>query len=141
MPNSVEKFEAGSPNIYAIAGLYKSIEFINKIGICEIYKREKSLTAKLKKIIRSFDNIKIIGDSEGVSIVSCVFKDYSPDEIGYILSKMNISVRTGLHCAPLAHKFFGTLPSGTVRFSLSYFNSCNDLDMLENALNVIKNSI
>ena len=51
---------------------------------------------------------------------------------------MNIAFRSGLHCAPLAHRFNGTFPSGTVRFSVGYFNTDEDFDMLDNALSYIE---
>jgi selenocysteine lyase/cysteine desulfurase len=70
--------------------------------------------------------------------VSCVFEGYSSDNIGQILSEQNVAVRTGLHCAPYAHKFIGTFPAGTVRFSVSYFNSDEDFEKLEAALEYIE---
>jgi selenocysteine lyase/cysteine desulfurase len=51
---------------------------------------------------------------------------------------MDIAVRTGLHCSPLAHKFFDTFPAGTVRFSIGYFTSDEDLERLDSALRYIE---
>ena len=51
---------------------------------------------------------------------------------------MDIAVRTGLHCSPMTHKFFGTFPAGTVRFSIGYFTSQKDLEKLEEALRYIE---
>lgn len=72
-----------------------------------------------------------------VGVVSCVFEGYSSDNIGQILSEKNIAVRTGLHCAPLAHKFLGTFPAGTVRFSVGYFNTDAEFECLRAALDYI----
>lgn len=139
MPNLVpEKFEAGSLNIYAIAGLNASIKWIKDTQIQNIRKREQELTDELIDILSSYKDLRMFVGDESVSIVSCIFDNYSPDEMGYILSKKNICVRTGLHCAPLAHKAIGSLPTGTVRFSLSYFNTKDDLYALDKELKYIR---
>ena len=78
----------------------------------------------------------VLGGSIGV--VSCVFEDYTPDEIGRILAERDIAVRTGLHCAPDAHRSLGTFPVGTVRLSVGAFNTDADFVMLEAALEVIE---
>lgn len=104
-----------------------------------IIKRE--IFSKLVKILSSYSNIEIIGYRERekqVGVISCRFKGYSADEIGQVLSDMDIAVRTGLHCSPLAHKFFDTFPAGTVRFSIGYFTSDEDLERLDSALRYIE---
>ena len=95
---------------------------------------------KLISILSKYDNLKIISckDAESVGVVSCVFDGYSSDNIGKILSDNDVAVRSGLHCAPFAHKFLGTFPAGTVRFSVSYFNTDEDFDILESALDYIE---
>ena len=69
--------------------------------------------------------------------MSCLFDGYSSDEIGQILSQNNIAVRTGLHCSPYAHKYIGTFPAGTVRFSVGFFNNESDFEKLNEILNYI----
>lgn len=136
-----EKYEAGSHNILSISGLNSALKWIKKIGIEEIHKKERKVFLKLIKILSSYSNIEIIGYKERerqVGVVSCIFKNYSADEIGYVLSEMGVAVRTGLHCSPLAHKFFNTFPAGTVRFSIGYFTSDEDLEKLESALKYIE---
>lgn len=118
-----EKFKAGSLNVLAIASLNESIKLINRTEIDVIFKKEKDLLYKLRQSLSQFRNIKMIGENQGIEIVSCVFETYSPDEIGEILNQREVFVRTGLHCSPVAHKFLGTFPAGTVRFSLGYFNT------------------
>lgn len=84
--------------------------------------------------------MKIIGDErmdEMIGVVSCLFDGYACDDIGHVLSNHDIAVRTGLHCAPFAHRFLDTFPSGTVRFSVSYFNTQEDFAKLDAALSVI----
>ena len=132
------RYEAGSLNVLSIAGLHASIDWIDKTGIKNIREKEQHLTQCLKSSIREFNNIEIIGDSDrGIGVVSCLFSGYSPDNIGQILNKRGVAVRTGLHCAPLSHKFLGTFPSGTVRFSIFYFNTDEDIVNLKEDLKYI----
>ena len=88
--------------------------------------------------------MKIIGAYEGnqyVGIVSCLIEGVSSDSAGSIFDRCNIAVRTGLHCAPLAHKFLHTYPAGTIRFSVNYFTSDKDFEELEEALKVIDSNL
>lgn len=132
------KYEAGSHNISAISGLNASLKWIHGIGIENIYNKEQELTQRLIDIIEKHENVSIIKPHNYIGVVSCVFYGYSSDNIGQVLNENDIAVRTGLHCAPYAHKFLGTFPAGTVRFSLSYFNSDDDFDRLEQALEYIE---
>ena len=137
LPETIpERYEVASPNIAAIAGLYASLVWIQKTGIQNISKQEKYNKEKLLSTIKEFPNIKVIdtSNSDSIGVVSCIFEGYSSDNIGQILSDQNIAVRTGLHCAPHAHQFLGTFPSGTVRFSVSYFNTDADFEKLQAAL-------
>ena len=142
MPKTVpERYEAGSRNIQAVAGLNAALKWILEQGVENIYQKEKEYTVKLIDIIKNYSNIKIIGykDSESnIGVVSCLFDGYSSDNIGQVLNEQEIAVRTGLHCSPTAHEFLGTAPEGTVRFSLSYFNNENDLDALNEVLEYIE---
>ena len=63
------------------------------------------------------------------------------DEVGRVLGEKGVTVRTGLHCAPTAHKFLGSFPSGLVRFSVSCFTSEEDFEALEEALDYIDEEI
>ena len=135
------KYEGGSHNILAISGLNASLKWLKNIEIENIYKREKEIFNKLISLLKTYENIEIVGYREAkeqVGVVSCVFKGYAPDEIGQVLSDMDIAVRTGLHCSPYAHEFFGTFPAGTVRLSVSYFTTDDELDKLKVALDYIR---
>ena len=115
-----------------------------KISIERIYEKEKENHSKLISVLEGFDNIKIIAPpvtTKTIGVVSCIFDGYSSDNIGQVLIRQGIEVRTGLHCSPLAHKFLGTFPEGTVRFSVGYFNNDNDFEVLEKALNLIRNNL
>jgi len=135
-----ERYEVGSQNIMAIAGLHAALTWIKKTDIECIHLKEKENLNKLLNILSSYENIKIIipADSvERIGVVSCTFYGYSSDNIGQILSEHGLEVRTGLHCAPFAHKFLGTFPAGTVRFSVGFFNTEDDFTMLRQALDYI----
>lgn len=141
MPDEIPtRYEAGSHNIQAIAGLNSALKWINKIGISEINNREQMNRSRLVDLLKKFDNIMFIEPKNSIGVVSCNFKNYSSDSIGKVLSDLNIAVRTGLHCAPYAHKFLGTFPAGTVRFSVGYFNSNEDFETLENAFDFIEDN-
>lgn len=141
LPDSVpERYEVGSPDIFAISGLYASLEWIKSVGITRIYKKEQENFKRLVELLSEYRNISLIstGKAESIGVVSCIFEGYSSDNIGNILSEHNVAVRTGLHCAPFAHQFLGTFPSGTVRFSVSYFNTDEDFEILKEALDFIE---
>ena len=76
-----------------------------------------------------------------VGIVSCVIDGISSDSAAGIFDRCGIAVRTGLQCAPLAHRFLGTFPAGTVRMSVSCFTSDDDFQQLQAALDYIEDNI
>lgn len=137
LPASIpERYEVASPNIMAISGLNASLKWIKTVGIQSIYDKEQSNRRKLVDLLSKYSFISLVDtkNSEAIGVVSCLFEGYSSDNVGQILSEQNVAVRTGLHCAPVAHKFLGTFPSGTVRFSVSYFNTDRDFTLLQAAL-------
>lgn len=134
-----EKYEVGSLNTPAIASLYYSLTWLLGQNIGQVRKVEEENRQKLYKLLTKYGNIKIHGYSaNSVGIISCTFDGVSPDNIGNILAENNIAVRTGLHCSPNAHKFLGTFPAGTVRFSVNYFTTDSDFAELEKALDYIE---
>ncbi len=141
MPVCSKRFEAGSQNILSIAGLNAALRWNFEIGIKSIRDRELETTEKLLQLIQKYYNITILRAGEedsNIGVISCLFDGYGSDSIGQILSEHDISVRTGLHCAPLAHKFMRTAPDGTVRFSISYFTRDEDLLALKSVLDYIQ---
>jgi cysteine desulfurase family protein len=143
LPNSIpEKFEVGSLNIHAISGLNAALKWININTIENIFEKEEENKKELISILENYSNITIIGKAmNSIGVVSCIFKGFSPDNIGKILNEQGISVRTGLHCSPSAHSTIGTFPAGTVRFSVSFFNTKEDFDLLRRALDYIQENI
>lgn len=137
LPESIpERYEVASPDIMAISGLNASLKWIQEMGIQTIYEREQANRKRLVNLLSKYTDISVVDtkDSKAIGVVSCLFEGYSSDNVGQFLSKQKVAVRTGLHCAPIAHKFLGTFPAGTVRFSVSYFNTDQDFDLLEAAL-------
>ena len=142
MPRDIVSMsEIGSQNIYAIAGLKASTEWILSKGLHEIEKAEQSNAKTLEDLLRRHSNIEIVGrskEADFVGLFSARFEGYSPDEIELILGNAGISVRSGLHCSPFAHRFLQTLPSGTVRFSVSALTTEEDFNELEKQLALIE---
>jgi cysteine desulfurase/selenocysteine lyase len=132
------KFEAGTPNIADVVAIKTAIEYVNTLGKENIHAYEMELlhyaTEKLEKI----DNVKIIGTaSEKTSVVSFVINGLHHFDAGMMLDAQGIAVRTGHHCAqPLMHRF-GI--EGTVRISLSVYNTKEEIDIFIEALNTIIN--
>ena len=145
MPNDLpEKFEMGTLNISGIAGLNAALKWNLDVGIEEIAMKEKYNRSKLLSILEGFDWLKVVGNvpsNQYVGIVSCVIRGISSDSTSVIFSEQGIAVRTGLHCAPLAHKFLNTFPAGTVRFSVGYHTSDDDFEELETALDYIEGEL
>lgn len=145
MPDSLpERYEMGTSNIAGIAGLNAALQWSQEIGLQKIFEHEQQNRKKLLDILSQYDFITVVGNSpeqQYVGIVSCLFEGISSDVAGNLLSKQGVSVRTGLHCAPLAHKFLGTYPAGTIRFSVGYFTLQEDFDALYEALDAIEDNL
>ena len=138
MPDDIPvKYEAGSHNSTAIAGLNASLKWLLENGIDNIYQTELTHYKRLIDLLSSYENVKLYLPENGLGVVSCNFDGYNSSEIGQVISK-KLAIRSGLHCAPFAHKFIGTFPSGTVRFSVSYFNTDHDFEVLEEMLDFIE---
>lgn len=139
-----ERYEMGTLNTVGIAGLYASVNWILAHGVDALFKEEHEKRSKLLSILQAFDFIKVIGNRSGddfVGIVSCLIQGISSDSAGEIFSNNNIAVRTGLQCAPLAHRFLKTFPAGTIRFSVNAFTSDADFDELREVLEFISDNL
>lgn len=145
MPDSLpERFEVGTMNISGVAGLNAALEWIEEVGRTNIYAAEAAHRERLLKMFSEYSYIHVVGNEpsrEYVGIVSCLFDSVGSDSAGALLSRLGISVRTGLHCAPSAHKFLGTYPAGTIRFSVSYFTSDEEFRQLKKALDIIEDEL
>jgi cysteine desulfurase family protein len=124
-------YESGTPNIIGIAGLNSGVRYILKKGIMQIHQQEMSLTEKLISGLTEIPGVTLYGKAgieNRVAVVSFTVQNQSPSDIGLILDEeYDLMCRVGLHCSPAAHKTIGTFPIGTVRFSLSIFNTDKDI--------------
>ncbi|MBE6617770.1 MAG: aminotransferase class V-fold PLP-dependent enzyme [Ruminococcaceae bacterium] len=128
-----ERLEAGTLPLAAIAGLNAGMKWVLEIGQDRIHAYEKMLSDIVSRESRRVNGIKIYGKAGG-PVVSFNILGHSPAKIGEYLSSRGICVRTGYHCAPLAHKTVGSFESGSVRIGLSYMNRPSDIYTLFESL-------
>jgi cysteine desulfurase/selenocysteine lyase len=160
-----DALESGTQNNVGIAGLGAGADFILKEGVGKIRKHEEELTSAFLKALHDVPGLTIYGPlkaEEQTSTVSITFDTILPTgtehvfsgcgsinlgwleegvslgEAGNLLNnEYDIFVRVGLHCAPLAHQTLGTYPDGTVRLSMGYFNSLEEIEIAAKAVREI----
>lgn len=127
------KFEAGTPNIAGGIGLAAAIAYMNNIGIDKIEAHEHELLAYATKEIKQIEGVRIIGEAENkASVLSFVVEGTHPSDIGMIIDKLGIAIRTGHHCTePLMDRFE---IHGTARASFAFYNTFAEVDLFINAL-------
>lgn len=133
MPDHLpDRFEAGTPNVLGIYGLFGALSA--KVIPCFSFDDFKELLNRIG-YLTSFRLVRAANPANQAFLFSITSSRYSPSELSSLLFKRySIETRSGLHCAPLAHKTLGTFPAGSVRFSLSKFHSSDDLAYLYQAL-------
>lgn len=133
-----ERLEAGTMNTPGLAGLNEGVKFIQSETLEKIRAHELKLCSELRRGLTGIPGIVLHGPSseeQAVGIVSFTMEGMDSGELGFILEQtFGILCRTGLHCAPLAHRSLGTFPHGTVRLSPGYFNSISDVSFLLEAI-------
>lgn len=120
-----DRLEAGTHNVPGIAGLLAGVRFVRKRGLASICERERRLALLAAEGLRTVPDLRIFalpGLRDQAGVLSIVPAKKDVEEIGEALAEQGIAVRTGLHCAPLAHRSAGTLDTGTIRLSFSDFN-------------------
>jgi cysteine desulfurase / selenocysteine lyase len=127
------KFEAGTPNIEAGICLANAIDYINEVGLNNISLYETELLKYATQVLSDVEGIRIIGTSkEKSSVISFLLDGAHPYDVGVILDKLGIAVRTGHHCTqPLMERF--AIP-GTVRASIAMYNTKEEIDTLALAI-------
>jgi len=122
-----DKFESGTMNTPGIAGLKAGVEFIEKTGLKKIRKHELKLSKKFIQGLKSNNKVKIFGPVDHKKQTPTISIQYDKNDLGEMSYKLDekygIMTRSGLHCAPLAHKTINSFPEGTLRFSIGYFNT------------------
>jgi len=134
------KFEAGTPNIVGGLGLAAAIDYMNKIGITNIEAYEHELLNYATEKIKKIEGVRIIGEAANkASVLSFLVDGIHPSDIGMIIDKLGIAIRTGHHCTePLMNRF--DIP-GTARASFAFYNTKEEIDTfilaLERALKML----
>ena len=127
------RFEAGTPNISGVIGLASAIEYLTKIGMENIYKHEKDLLDYATQEIKKIENVKVIGNAgDKTSVLSFVVDNIHPHDIGTIMDKHGVAIRTGHHCTQPIMDFY-EIPA-TARASFGIYNSKQDIDEMINAI-------
>lgn len=138
MPTALE---AGTLNGHGIAGLGAALSWIEKTGMDRIRQRELSLMRRFYEGVSCIPGVMVYGDfetDERTPIVSLNILDYDSSEVSDELSMVyGIITRPGAHCAPLMHRSLGTVEQGAVRFSFSYYNTEEEVDLAINAVRVL----
>ena len=127
------KFEAGTPDYVATHGLATAINYIESIGIDNISAHEKELTGYCMKKLSEIDGMRIFGTSAHKdAVVSFLVKDIHHLDMGTLLDRLGIAVRTGHHCAQPLMDRLGI--QGTVRASFALYNTKEEIDILANGI-------
>jgi cysteine desulfurase/selenocysteine lyase len=121
------KFEAGTPHISGAIGLAAAINYVNAIGINNISEYENELQVYATKRLSEIDGLRIIGTAANkAAVISFVVDGLHPFDIGVILDKQGIAVRTGHHCTQPLWNIYGL--QGTVRVSFAFYNTIEEID-------------
>lgn len=127
------KFEAGTPNISGGIAFATAIEYLNKIGFDQIATYENELLEYATQKLKSIEGLKIYGTSkQKTSVISFNIGDIHPYDVGVIIDKLGIAVRTGHHCTQPLINFY-KIP-GTIRASFAFYNTFDEIDKLYEAL-------
>ncbi|MFP5043042.1 family 2A encapsulin nanocompartment cargo protein cysteine desulfurase [Parasediminibacterium sp. JCM 36343] len=123
------RFEAGTGNIADAVGLGAALDYVNKLGIDNIYRYEHYLLEYATHLLNGVPGLKLIGTAKDkTSVMSFILDGYTNDQVGQALNQEGIAVRTGHHCAQPILRRFGL--ESTVRPSLAFYNTCSDIDRL-----------
>jgi cysteine desulfurase/selenocysteine lyase len=134
------KFEAGTPNIAGVIGLGAAVDYINTIGYATISKHEADLLQYAQEKLSGIEGLKAIGTAaEKASVFSFIIEGVHPYDVGSILDKLGVAVRTGHHCTQPVMDYF-KIP-GTIRASFAFYNTFEEIDILFNALSKAVNML
>jgi cysteine desulfurase/selenocysteine lyase len=132
-----EKFEAGTPPIAEIIGLGAAIDFVNHLGFSFIHQKEEELLNKMQSEFNQRSDLFVYGNLKNkVPIFAFNLKNVHPHDLGQILDKEGVAIRTGHHCTQPIMKLFKT--SAMARASLSFYNSMEDIEQFFQAIDKAK---
>ena len=121
-----DRLESGTHNMPGIAGLLEGVRFVQSRGLREISDRERRMALVMAEGLREIRKMRVFaapGLRNQTGVLSIVPEGQDVESVGQMLSEREVAVRTGIHCAPLAHRSAGTLDTGTIRLSFSDFNT------------------
>jgi cysteine desulfurase/selenocysteine lyase len=128
------KFEAGTPHISGAIGLAAAVRYIQHVGVSTIAAHEAALLAKATAVVQSVPGVQLVGTaSQKASVVSFVMDGVHPHDIGTIVDREGVAIRTGHHCAQPVMDRYG-IPA-TARASFAMYNTLDEVDALAAALN------
>ncbi|MCX7795735.1 MAG: cysteine desulfurase [bacterium] len=133
------RFEGGTPNIAGVIGFGEAIDYLNNLGMDEVFKHEKILTAYALEMLSSLDGITIYGPKDinlRSSIISFNYKKVHPHDVATILDQNGIAIRAGHHCAQPLHDALGI--SASCRVSLYVYNTKEEIDCLIKSLEKVE---
>ncbi|KVL86391.1 family 2A encapsulin nanocompartment cargo protein cysteine desulfurase [Burkholderia stagnalis] len=123
------RFEAGTGNIADAVGLGAALDYVSRIGIENIARYEHDLLAYATSVLAPVPGVRLVGTArDKASVLSFVLKGYETEEVGQALNEEGIAVRSGHHCAQPILRRFGL--EATVRPSLAFYNTCDEVDAL-----------
>ena len=127
------KFEAGTPNIADVIALSAAIDYVNALSKEALFTQELALLAYATEQLSTIPGLKIIGTApDKIAVISFVIDGIHPQDLGVLLDKFGIAIRTGHHCVQPLMKRFG-LP-GTCRASFAFYNTFEEIDLFVKAL-------
>jgi cysteine desulfurase/selenocysteine lyase len=131
------KFEAGTPDIAGVVGLAAAIEYLNGIDMAAASAHESALARDAEQRLSGFDDVRLVGRASAkAGIVSFVMTSAHPHDIGTILDREGVAIRTGHHCCqPLMHRL-GV--AATARASFAFYNTPEDVDRLVDAIGQVR---
>ncbi|MBQ2446197.1 MAG: aminotransferase class V-fold PLP-dependent enzyme [Oscillospiraceae bacterium] len=122
-----DRLEAGTHNVWGIAGLLEGLRYVRKRGTGNIFAKEQELMKLLCKELEGTKGLRLYKGRGQIGVLSLRIEGRDCGELAQALADRGIAVRAGLHCAPLAHESAGTAPMGTLRLSLSDFTEPREL--------------
>ena len=129
-----ERYEAGTLPTPAIAGLLEGVQEVKQIGLEYIHAHESALFNRLYERLESIKKITVYAPHHIGSVLLFSLENLSADRVGAFLNDRGFCVRTGFHCAALAHTTLRTPPSGAIRVSPSLFNTVSQIDAFAEAV-------
>lgn len=129
-----DRLESGTPNVSGICGVRAGVEFVSKLGRDRIYRHEIELLQYVYDRLKQNPDMRLYTPRPQIGyaapVLSVNIRDVPSEEVAAALNERHIAVRAGLHCAPAAHRRFGTIEQGTVRLAPSAFSSRDEAEYI-----------